>query len=128
MKALILDLDGTLVDSVYAHGLAWQVAFADAGMPIDGWKLHRRMGMSGGLFKRAVMRELGGSVPLPRLQALDRRHGELFRKFMPRPQPLPGAIKLLRFLRRNDVVHGIATSNQRPHINSVSPALSDWPS
>jgi beta-phosphoglucomutase-like phosphatase (HAD superfamily) len=53
MKALIFDLDGTLVDSVYAHVLAWQLAFAEAGMPIDGWRLHRRMGMSGGLFKRA---------------------------------------------------------------------------
>jgi beta-phosphoglucomutase-like phosphatase (HAD superfamily) len=53
MKAMIFDLDGTLVDSVYAHVLAWQLAFAEAGLPIDGWRLHRRMGMSGGLFKRA---------------------------------------------------------------------------
>jgi hypothetical protein len=45
-------LDGTLVDSVCAHVLARQLAFAEAGMPIDGWRLHRRMGMSGGLFKR----------------------------------------------------------------------------
>lgn len=44
MKALIFDLDGTLVDSVYAHVLAWQISFAEAGMPIDGWRLHRRMG------------------------------------------------------------------------------------
>lgn len=123
MKALIFDLDGTLVDSVYGHVLAWQVAFAEAGMPIDGWRLHRRMGMSGGLFKRAVMRELGRTVSLPVLQRLDRRHGELFRKFMPRPQPLPGAVELLRFLRRNGVVHGLATSNQRPHINSSLKAL-----
>jgi beta-phosphoglucomutase-like phosphatase (HAD superfamily) len=44
MKALIFDLDGTLVDTVYAHVLAWQLAFAEAGIPIDGWRLHRRMG------------------------------------------------------------------------------------
>ncbi|SRR6266404_6334849 len=71
MKALIFDLDGTLVDTVYAHVLAWQLAFAEAGMPIDGWRLHRRMGMSGGLFKRAVMRELGRTISLPRLEMLD---------------------------------------------------------
>jgi HAD superfamily hydrolase (TIGR01509 family) len=118
MKALIFDLDGTLVDSVYGHVLAWQIAFAEAGMPIDGWRLHRRMGMSGGLFKRAVMRELGRTISLPKLQELDRRHGELFHKFLPNPHPLPGAVQLLRFLRKNKVIHGVATSNQRPHINS----------
>jgi HAD superfamily hydrolase (TIGR01509 family) len=117
MKALIFDLDGTLVDSVYGHVLAWQVAFAEAGLPIEGWRLHRRMGMSGGLFKRAVMRELGRTISLPKLQALDKRHGELIHKFLPQPQPQPGAVELLRFLRRNKVLHGVATSNQRPHIN-----------
>jgi len=123
MKALIFDLDGTLVDSVYAHVLAWQIAFSEAGMPIDGWRLHRRMGMSGGLFKRAVMRELGRTISLSRLQSLDRRHGELFHEFLPRPRPLPGAVELLQFLRKNRITHGIATSNQRPHINPSLKAL-----
>ena len=123
MKALIFDLDGTLVDSVYAHVLAWQVAFAEAGMPIEGWRLHRRMGMSGGLFKRAVMRELGRTISLARLAALDRRHVELFHKFLPQPKPLPGAVELLKFLRKNRVSHGVATSNQRPHMNSSLKAL-----
>ena len=81
MAALIFDLDGTLVDSVYAHVLAWQLAFAEAGIPIEGWRLHRRMGMSGGLFKRAVMRELGRTISLQRLQKLDHQHAELFRQF-----------------------------------------------
>ena len=123
MKALIFDLDGTLVDSVYAHVLAWQVAFAEEGMPIDGWRLHRRMGMSGGLFKRAVVRELGRTIPLARLKAVDKHHAELFRKFMPRPRPLPGAVELMRFLRKNKVPHGIATSNRRPHFDSSLKAL-----
>ena len=77
------------MDTVYAHVLAWQLAFAEAGMPIDGWRLHRRMGMSGGLFKRAVMRELGRTISLPRLEMLDKRHGELFHRFLPKPRPLP---------------------------------------
>jgi HAD superfamily hydrolase (TIGR01509 family) len=123
MKALIFDLDGTLVDSVYAHVLAWQLTFAEAGMPIDGWRLHRRMGMSGGLFKRGAMRELGRTLSLPRLKALDQRHGELFHQFLPKPSPLPGAVQLLRFLRRNHIIHGIATSGQRPHINPSLQAL-----
>ena len=53
MRALIFDLDGTLVDTVYAHVFAWQTALAEAGMPIDGWQIHRRIGMSGDLFTRA---------------------------------------------------------------------------
>jgi len=123
MKALIFDLDGTLVDSVYAHVLAWQLAFSEAGMPIDGWRLHRRMGMSGGLFKRAVMRELGRTISLKRLQWLDKKHAELFHQFLPKPRPLPGAAELLRFLRKSGIIHGIATSNQRPHINPSLEAL-----
>jgi HAD superfamily hydrolase (TIGR01509 family) len=123
MKALIFDLDGTLVDSVYAHVLAWQVAFAEAGLPIDGWRLHRRMGMSGGLFKRAVMRELGSTISTRRLHSLDQRHAQLFRRFLPEPRPLPGAVKLLRFLRQHRIIHGIATSNQRPHISPSLQAL-----
>jgi len=59
VRALIFDLDGTLVDTVYAHVFAWQRALAEVGMPIEGWRIHRRIGMSGGLFTRAVARELG---------------------------------------------------------------------
>ena len=123
MHALIFDLDGTLVDTVYAHVLAWQLSFAEVGIPIEGWRLHRRMGMSGGLFKRAVMRELGRPLSLPTLKRIDKRHGELFQKLLPRPRPLPGARELLRFLRRHKIIHGIATSNQRPHLNPSLKAL-----
>ena len=57
--ALVFDLDGTLIDTVYAHIFAWQRALAEADLPIDGWRIHRRIGMSGGLFARAVAREVG---------------------------------------------------------------------
>jgi beta-phosphoglucomutase-like phosphatase (HAD superfamily) len=46
MRAMIFDLDGTLIDTVYAHVFAWQQALAEAGMAIDGWRIHRRIGMS----------------------------------------------------------------------------------
>ncbi|HEX9607863.1 MAG TPA: HAD hydrolase-like protein, partial [Gemmatimonadaceae bacterium] len=62
MRALIFDLDGTLVDTVYAHVFAWQRALAEAGMAVDAWKVHRRIGMSGGLMMRAVGRELGRDI------------------------------------------------------------------
>ncbi|HEY3322449.1 MAG TPA: HAD family hydrolase [Planctomycetota bacterium] len=122
-RALIFDLDGTLIDSVYGYVLAWQLTLAEAGMPIEGWRLHRRMGMSGGLFKRAVARELGHTIGDEELRAMDKRCAELYRQFVPKPQPLPGARELLAFLREHGVRHGIATSNLRPLINPSLDAL-----
>src|SRR5262245_35247473 len=98
MRALIFDLDGTLVDTVYAHVFAWQRAFTEAGMAMDGWRIHRRIGMSGGLFARAAARELGRDITPQEAEALQRRHGELFRGFLPERRPLPGAVELLAYL------------------------------
>jgi HAD superfamily hydrolase (TIGR01509 family) len=123
MRALIFDLDGTLVDTVYAHVLAWQQALAEAGMAIPGWLIHRRIGMSGGLFTRAVARELGRDLSAEEVQALQRRHGELFLQLLPVRRPLPGAVDLLLFLRQSDISFGIATSGRRPLINPSLTAL-----
>jgi HAD superfamily hydrolase (TIGR01509 family) len=123
MRALIFDLDGTLVDTVYAHVFAWQRAFAESGLAIDGWRIHRRIGMSGGLFARAAARELGREIGAGQEEALQQRHGELFRQFLPQRRPLPGAIELLRTLRSNGVAFGIATSGRRPEIDASLQAL-----
>src|SRR5918911_3592717 len=118
MRGLIFDLDGTLIDTVYAHVLAWQRALAEAGMPIDGWRIHRRIGMSGGLFARAVAREVGRPLSDEETEAVQRRHGELFRELLPERRPLPGAVEVLRDLREGGVTHGIATSGRRPEIDA----------
>ena len=123
MRALIFDLDGTLVDTVYAHVFAWQRALDEGGMPIDGWRIHRRIGMSGGLFTRAVAREVGHDLAAEQAAALQRRHGELFRQLLPDRRPLPGAVALLRRLREAKVPHGIATSGRRPEIDGSLAAL-----
>jgi HAD superfamily hydrolase (TIGR01509 family) len=118
MKSLIFDLDGTLVDTVYAHVFAWQRALAETGLPIEGWRIHRRIGMSGGLFTRAVAREAGRALADAQAEAIQRRHGELFRELLPERRPLPGARELLAFLRKEGVTHGIATSGRRPEIDA----------
>ncbi|WP_394823183.1 HAD family hydrolase [Pendulispora albinea] len=123
MRALIFDLDGTLVDTVYAHVFAWQQALAEAGMSIDGWRIHRKIGMSGGLFTRALARELGRSLEPGEARALQDRHGVIFRQLLPERRPLPGAIALLRRLRELEVPHGIATSGRRPEIDPSLRAL-----
>jgi HAD superfamily hydrolase (TIGR01509 family) len=118
MRALIFDLDGTLVDTVYAHIFAWQRALAEAGMPLEGWRIHRKIGMSGGLFTRAIAREVGREITSKEEAALLNRHGELFIELLPERRPLPGAVELIRFLYTNKILFGIATSGRRPEIDA----------
>ncbi len=125
MPALIFDLDGTLVDTVYAHVFAWQKALMESGMAVDGWRIHRKIGMSGGLFTRAVGREIGHELSEEEAEELQGIHDRLFRELLPADErrPLPGAKDLLAELRERHVVHGIATSGRRPGIDASLEAL-----
>jgi HAD superfamily hydrolase (TIGR01549 family) len=123
VRALIFDLDGTLIDTVYAHVFAWQRALAEVDLPVDGWRIHRRIGMSGGLFTRALARELGRPLSDGEINAIQDRHGQLFRELLPERRPLPGAVDLLRHLVDLGVPYGIATSGRRPEIDASLDAL-----
>jgi HAD superfamily hydrolase (TIGR01509 family) len=116
-RALIFDLDGTLVDTVYAHVFAWQQALWEASLPIDGWRVHRKIGMSGGLFTRAIAREIGRELDPEQANQLQKRHGELYRALLPEPRALPGARALLARLHSHGIPFGIATSGRRPDID-----------
>jgi HAD superfamily hydrolase (TIGR01509 family) len=123
MHALVFDLDGTLVDTVYAHVLAWQRALAEAGVDVDGHRLHRHVGSSGGLIVRYAQRETGRNLSAEQAQTVHRRHEELFRELMPRPRPLPGAVEAFRTLRQSKIPHAIATASYRPLINASLEAV-----
>jgi HAD superfamily hydrolase (TIGR01509 family) len=118
MRAFIFDLDGTLVDTVYAHVVAWQQALAEAGIDIDGWRIHRRIGMSGGLFTRGISREIGRSLSVDEQHRLQRRHGELYLELLPIRRPLPGARELVHALYEGGVPFAIATSGMHPEIDA----------
>src|SRR5256886_14508935 len=114
MRGLIFDLDGTLVDTVYAHVFAWQRAFAEAGLAIEGWRIHRRIGMSGGLFARAAARELGHAIDRSAAEDPQPPHREPFPEFLPERRPPPRAGGLLETLRRRNEPSGTPPSGRPP--------------
>jgi HAD superfamily hydrolase (TIGR01549 family) len=124
MKALIFDLDGTLVDSVYPHTLAWQKSLADFGMACPAWAIHRRIGMSGTLLVKAIAREQRRRVSAADIEKMSTRHARIFHKLAPIGVPLPGAVELLSFLRKRKIPHGIATSGKHAEIKPSLRALS----
>jgi HAD superfamily hydrolase (TIGR01549 family) len=110
--AFLFDLDGTLVDSVYNHVRAWHVALREQGLDLSVWRIHRKIGMSGGLFTAQLQRELGRSLDEAALERLRDRHAELFRELSADVPPLPGAVELLKELTRLKLPWAIATSGR----------------
>ena len=106
----VLDLDGTLVDSVYQHVLAWQEALEAGGIELSVWRIHRRIGMSGGLFVGALLRETGQPVDADLVARLQQVHAEAYRRRATDLRLLPGARELLAHLTEAGVPWAIATS------------------
>jgi HAD superfamily hydrolase (TIGR01549 family) len=123
VPAFLFDLDGTLIDSVYQHVLAWREALERGGITLSVWRIHRRIGMSGGLFINALLRETGQSVSGEQAKRLQEFHAEAYRKRMDQVHPLPGANELLRFLADSNVPWAIATSGRldfaRPSLEAL---------
>jgi HAD superfamily hydrolase (TIGR01509 family) len=108
--AFLFDLDGTLIDSVYQHVLAWREALQQMDINLSVWKIHRRIGMSGGLFVTALVRELETSLDSETLAELPRLHAEAYLRQYDSVAPLPGSAELLGALTQHGVPWAIATS------------------
>ena len=119
-QAFLFDLDGTLVDSVYQHVLAWRDALDRAGIDLSVWRIHRKVGMSGGLFANALLRETGREVTAEQAAELRRLHAESYATLAGDVRPLPGARELLVHLTTAGVPWAIATSGYR---ESAGPVL-----
>jgi HAD superfamily hydrolase (TIGR01509 family) len=112
--AFLFDLDGTLIDSVYQHVLAWKESLDREGVVLPVWSIHRKIGMSGGLFTNILLRETGLDITEERIQRLQKWHAEAFNRHHAQGsvRPLPGARELLDFLTREGIPWAIATSGR----------------
>jgi HAD superfamily hydrolase (TIGR01509 family) len=129
--SFLFDLDGTLADSVYHHVLAWREALDAEGIDVSIWRIHRKIGMSGGLFTDMLLRETGLSIDAERSERLRDLHAEAFNRYSARIRPLPGARALLTYLSDVGIPWAIATSGRmvtaRPALESLDLDLERTP-
>ena len=118
--AFLFDLDGTLVDSVYQHVLAWREALDAEGIELSVWRIHRKIGMSGGLFTNMLLRETGLEIDPERIERLRQLHKAAYQRLSAEVRPLPGARELLAFLTDAGIPWAIATSGR---IETARPVL-----
>ena len=110
--SFLFDLDGTLVDSVYQHVQAWQEALTGAGIELSVWRIHRKIGMSGGLFTDMLLRETSLEITPALLDTLQRQHAQAYSRLARWVRPLPGAVEVLRYLTESGIPWAIATSGR----------------
>jgi HAD superfamily hydrolase (TIGR01509 family) len=123
IPAFLFDLDGTLIDSVYQHVIAWRAALSRLDIDLSVWRIHRRIGMSGGLFVSALMRETGVSLSASDIDLLQEAHAAEYLAQADSIRPLPGAARLLAALTARQVPWMIATSSRLATARLALPLL-----
>jgi HAD superfamily hydrolase (TIGR01509 family) len=109
----LLDLDGTLIDSVYEHVMSWREALEEAEIRLPNWKIHRRIGMSGRLFLPTLLRELGKNIGQAEIQSIEKIRSGIFKKRIPEIRLQPGANELLQYFEKVGARWAIASSGER---------------
>ena len=116
---LLLDLDGTLIDSVYEHVVAWREALEEAEIRLPNWKIHRRIGMSGRLFLPALLREIGQKISKSEIESIENIRRAIFNRKISEIRILPGARELLQFFDSVGARWALATTGDRHQVEHL---------
>ena len=108
--AVIVDIDGTLVDSNYQHALAWYRSLREFGVVCEVRRLHRLIGMGG---DHVVEEVAGAEVERAHGDAIRQAEQEAFGEMIGEVAVLPGATDLLRTLGERGHRVVLATSAQQ---------------
>lgn len=109
---VVIDVDGTLLDSNYHHTIAWGRAFEHVGRTVPLWRIHRHIGMGGDLLIEAVA---GTSFAGEHGEAVQERWEQEFDEIIEETQLLKGAKELLAELQRRDLKVALASSSIPKH-------------
>ena len=122
-KALIFDLDGTLVDTVQTRIAAWLQTFEEFGIPADRRQVANLIGSDGRRLARVVAEAAGKTIDAALAEEIDRRAGEVYSKLNTDPRPLPGARELLQALDAMELRWAIATSSRPEQVGKSIESL-----
>lgn len=117
VQAVLLDVDGTLVDSNDAHAHAWVQAFADEGIEVDFARVRRCIGMGGD----KLMPEVSGvTEETDRGARISKRRGEIFKnQWLPRLAPFPDAGRLVAALKARGFTVVAASSARKDELRPL---------
>lgn len=104
--AVLLDIDGTLVESNYLHIDAWDRAFVAVGHPVEVWRIHRSIGMDSAKLLDHLLGDAAEDVG----EEAKKLHSQFYLESSTRLRPIPGARELLAALAERGHAVVLATS------------------
>ncbi len=122
-RAILFDLDGTLVDSVAKRIQAWEETFVEVGLPMDRDRLAPLIGLDGRRLATEVAALHGQRIDGDRAEAIDHRSGERYEQLNLDPTPLPGVRRLVSVVERAGIRWAIATSSRAAQVATSVAAL-----
>ena len=111
---VVLDVDGTLVDTNYQHAIAWHRALRDHGYVVQTWEIHRHIGMGGDQMVAALIGEAGERADGDSIRQAE---GKAYSELIGEIEPMHGSIELLRGLHEDGATLVLASSAKAEEVD-----------